>query len=92
MYLRQHHAVALIVLCLGFGSSMAGTAGERPEPQAQKPATSPNNELDAFMEKVLARREVNRKTLEQYILDEAERFEILGPVRMPLHRSKREFT
>ena len=31
------------------------------------------------MEKVLARREVNRKTLDQYILDETEPFEILGP-------------
>jgi hypothetical protein len=44
------------------------------------------------MAKVLARREVNRKTLEQYILDEVEAFEILGPGRMPLHRSKRDFT
>jgi hypothetical protein len=44
------------------------------------------------MEKVLARREVNRKTLDQYVLDEAEAFEILGPGRMPLHRTKRDFT
>ena len=33
------------------------------------------------MEKVLARRDVNRQTLEQYILDETETFEILGPGR-----------
>jgi hypothetical protein len=44
------------------------------------------------MEKVLARREVNRKTLDQYVLDEAEVFEILGPGRTPLHRTKRDFT
>jgi len=53
------------------------------------PATS---ELDAFMKKVLARRDANRKTLEQYVLDESEAFEILGPGRFPLHRTKREFT
>src|SRR5215204_2720975 len=51
-----------------------------------------SNELDAFMEKVLARREVNRQTLKQYILDEQEEFEILGPGRWPLHRSNRDFT
>src|SRR5688572_20252940 len=44
------------------------------------------------MAKVLARREINRKTLEQYILDESESFEILGPGRVPLHRSKRDYT
>jgi hypothetical protein len=48
--------------------------------------------LDAFMEKVLARREVNRTTLNQYVLDETEAFEILGPGRWPLHRQKRDFT
>ena len=44
------------------------------------------------MEKVLARRDVNRKTLDQYILDETETFEILGPGRWPLHRTRRDFT
>ena len=55
-------------------------------------AGTPRNELDAFMEKVLARRDVNRQTLKQYILDEAEEFEVLGPGRWPLHRTRREFT
>ena len=58
---------------------------------AQTPKTA-SNELDAFMEKVLQRREVNRQTLNEYVLDEVEGFEILGPGRMPLHRSRREFT
>ena len=44
------------------------------------------------MEKVLARREVNRQTLQQYILDDVETFEILGPGRMPVFHGKREFT
>jgi hypothetical protein len=61
--------------------------------RAQAPDdTKPRNELDAFMEKVLAQREANRQTLRQYILDEAEEFEVLGPGRFPLYRTKREFT
>jgi hypothetical protein len=57
-----------------------------------KPAAGDANELDAFMEKVLARRAVNRQTLKEYVLDEVEEFEILGPGKAPLHRSRREFT
>ncbi len=56
------------------------------------PVLAQENDLDAFMKKVLARREVNRKTLDQYVLDEMEEFEILGPGRFPLHRTKREYT
>ena len=60
---------------------------------AQKPTPAGGaNELDVFMEKVLARREVNRKTLDQYILDETEFFEILGPGRSPLYRTRRDYT
>ena len=43
------------------------------------------------MEKVLARREVNRQTLQQYILDEAETFEVLGPGRVAALSLNREF-
>ncbi len=52
----------------------------------------PPSDLDAFMKKVLARREVNRAHLKQYVLDETEAFEILGPGRLRLHGSRREFT
>ena len=48
--------------------------------------------LDTLMKQVLARREVNRVLLNQYVLDETESFEMLGPGRTPLHRMKREFT
>jgi hypothetical protein len=65
-------------------TSAAGvlTAGD------QAPART---DLDAFMEKVLARREVTRKTLQEYILAEKERFEVLGPGRTPLYRFEREY-
>jgi hypothetical protein len=59
---------------------------------AQAKQAPPRTDLDAFMEKVLARREVNRKMLNQYVLDETETFEVLGPGRWPLHRTKRDFT
>ena len=56
------------------------------------PQLTPSTDLDAFMKKVLARRDVNRATLNQYVLDETEAFEILGPGRFPLHRTKRNYT
>ncbi len=61
-------------------------------PSARATAPSQETDLDAFMKKVLARREVNRQTLDQYVLDETEAFEILGPGRFPLHRTRREYT
>ena len=60
---------------------------------AQQPdKKAPASDLDAFMEKALAKRDVNKKVLNDYILDESETFEILGPSRTRLHRTKREYT
>lgn len=89
MYLSGNRAFPVTALvCLVLSAAIPADAQSPP----QKPAVTPSNELDAFMEKVLARREVNRQTLKQYVLDETERFEILGPGRMPLHRVSRDFT
>ena len=63
-----------------------------PAPATRNKPAAPASDLDVFMEKALARREVNRAVLNQYVLDETETFEILGPGRWPLHRTKREFT
>jgi hypothetical protein len=68
-------------------------AQEPAQPQqskADKP--KPASDLDAFMERALARRDVNRKTLNDYILDEKEEFEILGPGRYRLYRTGRDYT
>ena len=83
--------LAFVLLCT---CGLAGPASARQAPAKPTlaPAPSVNNELDAFMEKVLKRREVNRQTLEQYVLDESEQFEVLGPARMPVYRQKREYT
>ena len=89
MYLRQLRLATLGSICISL--FLAGPApAQGPAPAPPRPAAA--TDLDAFMEKVLARREVNRKTLEQYILDETEEFEILGPGRWPLHRTKRDYT
>jgi len=44
------------------------------------------------MATALLRRDVDRKTLTDYILDEIESFEILGPGRVPVIRMRHEFT
>jgi hypothetical protein len=49
-------------------------------------------DLDAFMARALQRRDVDRKTLTDYVLDEVEEFEVLGPGRVPFARMRREYT
>ena len=60
---------------------------------AQTPAVpQPPNDLDALMSKALQRRDVDRRTLSDYVLDEIETFEVLGPGGAPLTRLRREYT
>ncbi len=59
--------------------------------QAQQPPAAPPNDLDAFMARVLEKRNENWRTLHDYILSERETFEILGPASIPLHGLRREF-
>lgn len=59
------------------------------------PVTAPlqaQTDLDAFMQRVLARRDDNWKRLQQYILDEREQIELRGPTRLPLWGERREYT
>lgn len=68
----------LALVCLGFlATSMPVTA---------------QSDLDAFMEKVLARRDDNWKKLQQYVLEEKEAFDLTGPGRFPLWGMRREYT
>jgi hypothetical protein len=53
---------------------------------------SAQSDLDAFMEKVLARRDDNWKKLQQYVLEENEAFDVTGPGRFPLWGMRREYT
>jgi hypothetical protein len=49
------------------------------------------SDLDAFMERVLARRDENWKKMQQYVLDEQERFQLTGPDGR-LYGFNREYT
>jgi hypothetical protein len=50
------------------------------------------SDLDALMERVLARRDENWKKLQQYILDERETFRLVGPAEAPLYGFDRDYT
>jgi hypothetical protein len=55
-------------------------------------AQSDPGDLDAFMSRVLARRDDNWKRLQQYVLDESERLELRGPGAVLLYGRERELT
>lgn len=50
------------------------------------------SDLDTFMKAVMARRDENWKKLQQYILDEREVVQILGPGRIPVWGEAREYS
>ena len=87
---RIRASVAFVLVCTA-GLVSPASARQPPAKAAPTQSSTQSNELDAFMEKVLKRREVNRQTLEQYVLDETEQFEVLGPTRMPVYRQKRDY-
>jgi hypothetical protein len=60
-------------------------------PSAALEPSAAQSDLDAFMEKVLARRDDNWKKLQQYVLEEKEAFDITGPGRFPLWGMRREY-
>jgi hypothetical protein len=56
------------------------------------PLVSAQNDLDAFMQQVVARRDDNWKKLQQYVLDEREQIEVRGTGRVPIWGERREYT
>ena len=61
-------------------------------PGAFDTARAAENDLDAFMKQVVAKRDDNWKKLQQYVLDEREHLELRGPSRAPLWGERREYT
>jgi hypothetical protein len=55
-------------------------------------STASQSDLDAFMARVLARRDENWKKLQQYILEEEERFQLTGPDGNRLYGFNHEYT
>ena len=59
---------------------------------AAVPLVSAPNDLDAFMQQVLARRDDNWKKLQQYVLNEREDIEVRGPSHAPIWGERRDYT
>ena len=55
-------------------------------------AQSASSDLDAFMERVIVRRDENWKKLQQYVLDEREVFQLTGPDSSRLYGFDRDYT
>jgi hypothetical protein len=75
-------AAARLVAVLLLLPVTAGRAGGQPA----------SSDLDAFMGRVLARRDDNWKRVQQYVLDERERVEVFGPARERIYGLNRDFT
>jgi hypothetical protein len=82
------------------GALVAGAAvmtAQSPSVPATSPAAAvagqtPPTNLDAFMARVLERRDENWRRLHDYILSETESFSIDGPGKLPLNGFKREYS
>jgi hypothetical protein len=64
---------------------------------AVSPAAAPltpltQSDLDAFMKKVVAKRDDNWKKFQQYVLDEREQAELRGPGKLPIWGERRDYT
>ena len=62
------------------------------DPLAAAYPAVPQSDLDAFMQKVLARRDDNWKKLQQYVLDEHEQIDIRALGNVPVWGEKRDYT
>jgi hypothetical protein len=81
--MRSRQLLALLCLSLLAAGAM---------PSASPAPSGAQSDLDAFMEKVLARRDDNWKKLQQYVLEEKEGFDLTGPGGFPLWGMRREYT
>jgi hypothetical protein len=78
-------AVVLCVLAVGLVTAAVA-------PRAQTAPPPPATDLDAFMSRVLLRRDDNWTKLQQYVLEERETFQLIGPGATPLYGVRREST
>lgn len=77
---RTAYAVALVGVVMGV------------VPSAPASVTALQSDLDAFMQRVIVRRDDNWKKFQQYVLDEREQVELRGPGRLPIWGERREYT
>jgi hypothetical protein len=76
-----------------FTAALLAATGSAPRASTVPTAAAlSQNDLDAFMERVLARRDENWKKLQQYVLEEQERLHITGPDGVRIYGFTREYT
>ena len=83
MALTYSKGTATVIIGLGL-LTVAGPNGAALQVPAQ-------NDLDAFMQQVLVRRDDNWKKLQQYILDEHEQIDLRGPGHQPIWGEQRDY-
>ena len=83
--------VVAVLMC-----AAAVSLSARPDPRQSapvehaRPAGEGTTDLDAFMAQVLAKRDENWRKLQQYVLDERERAELVGPAGARLYGLERD--
>src|SRR5215204_1852661 len=83
--------VGRLVTPVLFAVALSLPAALLAQPAVPTPAKAPTD-LDTFMAQALQRRDIDRKTLSDYVLDEVEEFEVLGAGKVPFARMRREYT
>lgn len=81
--IRSARLVGLAFVCWALAAAV---------PSGQSAVPPQSTDLDALMARALKTRDVDRRTLSDYVLDELEVFEVLGPGRAPVVRLRREYT
>lgn len=61
-------------------------------PAICSPSAAAQTDLDAFMKGVIARRDDNWKKLQQYVLDERQAVDLVGPGRVRIWGERRDYT
>lgn len=84
--------MALIRLLLAAVLAFTAAGSWRVDARTPAAASLAQTDLDAFMARVLSRRDENWKKLRQYVLDEREEIAVTGPSGAPLWGQARDYT
>lgn len=71
--------IARLLVCVGVLAALSATAAHA------------RSDLDELMARVLARRDENWRKLRQYVLEERESLQVIGPSRSPLFGFRRDY-
>ena len=83
--------VVLVARIAPLGAVPQAPPAQPPAGQAATSTAAARTDLDAFMQRVLLRRDENWRKLHDYILSETETFSIDGPGQLPLSGFRREY-